>query len=761
MALETLRNITQWGIDTTELSRIDDIRQELEDLDEPEKTEAIRILDEAIDSADADVRDNLQLLKASLEGNAIDISDHFTDEASVRKALELLELDGVEIIGGHLVWIDSISISDKMKKLETFMDLANYIDDQNANVDGKIQRLLTLMNPETEFIEERRFLAYEYMMSLYGDALERWVQFIFDNNTQSYTLEAPQGVDTSEFDSLLSIDTQYIDFAKLNYIISRNNALEESIVDRESYTLFLMENNANIRSIMQSLWIEDIDGSSWLLAQRESVIIQLQSIIDTWNLDQKSREYLEVQWLYEYLAYERYESHFEDKDLFRNISAYNTVFAEKESFIEAVDMQWIDLDNFDPNADKPAWYRAMKEFGFKGLIMGVLLAIFWRGQLRTWWFAAIAGILGADAILEFTDTATGNDVKRDAFEKFDAKKVIPPINYGSLDHLKYSPTLTQLTNAMEVKRTAWVQSLSNIKTAAIFQQVLANNNLLQTNITNVWPAELTTMYASIGNTSIDNQTFWQPIPWSEHGEITQNDFDIFLGVLESIQDDSDITLNDALQVNNEVDLQLSYPNNPADAQEFTRFAWDLEAKLTEIDTKISEATEKDALKNTILTNFHNWFTQSYIPSMNISSAKNFYLLPEAFYTPMDNGSIAEWYDRINEAFYNAIYEERFHTSILSAVKDSDIDLIQAANDPRINKQIQSIRSLLNGNWQAQVQSSTIQDIFNNDASTLHDLLEAVHSMTDSAHQSGLSPQIQSMLRGIDAGLVGASLTLIP
>ena len=94
------------------------------------------------------------------------------DEQELRGMLEQLGINGLRIEDGKLIGRMEFDTQEKLRKLEQYLDNANYIETPGADAAGKVRRYKELLDDGTDFIWDKQYLIQKYMISMYKDLVE-------------------------------------------------------------------------------------------------------------------------------------------------------------------------------------------------------------------------------------------------------------------------------------------------------------------------------------------------------------------------------------------------------------------------------------------------------------------------------------------------------------------------------------------------------------------------------------------------------------
>lgn len=503
-----------------------------------------------------------------------DLPEFMQDEEQIRGMLEQLGIDGLRIEDGKLVGRMELDTQEKLRKLEEYLDFANYIESEGATGAGKVERYKKLLDDSTDYIWDKQYLIQKYMISMYKDLTEVGCTIRQDGVNGEYVIAGMRATpDVVRLQSEIYWDivsgwyarTAFIEFARIYGIVesSNNPRFHEQAVSREGLVLHILQNNSIISRILDP----EIQSVEALLLNKDEVVTQLATAIEGLAIssdDPNFHHYQEVIWLHDFLKHENYKQDDIQRDIFNQVNHYKNVFLKEHSFIDALSAEGIDPNDIDPNDDTVVG-KLEKVLGRNSpalYMIGILMLLF--KDSRKWGFGLILGTMAAKAGLsiasdsgnEFGMTDTGNTVG-DAFDIFHPIDLRHEIDYpDTFNRENYDPTLTKLFDANDTRRddgeivnATAVNHTNNAKIAFIFQAIMQDGTKLDEEFASGdTEALISGIHWILGaNPAVTEASFpGSRVPTEQQGPVEESDVRVFIDLLRDIGDGDDTTLGDLL-----------------------------------------------------------------------------------------------------------------------------------------------------------------------------------------------------------------------
>jgi len=510
------------------------------------------------------------------EGETVyELPSYMQDEEQLRGMLEQLGINGLRIENGKLIGRMELDTQEKLRKLEQYLDYANYIESVNPGPDaaGKVRRYKELLDDGTDFIWDKQYLIQKYIVSIYKDLVEVGCTIRQDGVNGEYVIAGMRDKPeverlTSKYDEVISggyARTAYIEFARIYGMVesSNNPRFHEQAVTREWLVMHILENNSLIT------WANglqpQIQSIEWLLIHKDSVVEQLAKMIAGLSIssdDPNFHHYQEVIWLHDFLKHENYKQDDIQKDVFNQVNHYKNVFLKEQSFIDALTAEGIDPDNIDPNdnttlgkLEKILWKGS---FGL--YVIGLLMVVF--NSTRKWWFGLILGTMAAKAGLGIANDATQEfwdtwNTVWDEFDMFNPINLRHMIEYpDTFNRDNYDTTLTKLFDENDTRRKdgevvngSAVNHTNNAKIAFIFEAMMKDGDVLSEEFASADTATLvSTIHGKLwANPEVTETSFnGSTVPSEQRGPVEESDVQVFVELLRKIWDGDDVTIWDLL-----------------------------------------------------------------------------------------------------------------------------------------------------------------------------------------------------------------------
>jgi hypothetical protein len=102
-----------------------------------------------------------------------------------------------------------LDTQDKLRKLEQYLDYANYIETPGADAAGKVRRYKELLDDGTDFIWDKQYLIQKYIVSMFKDLTEVGCTIRQDGVNGEYVIAGMRDTPevtrlTSKYDEIVS-----------------------------------------------------------------------------------------------------------------------------------------------------------------------------------------------------------------------------------------------------------------------------------------------------------------------------------------------------------------------------------------------------------------------------------------------------------------------------------------------------------------------------------------------------------------------------